>query len=228
MKKNIPTEGNRPGIGVSKGGVESLAKPSLSLPNFDPKTHQYSIDGKTIPSVTQILSPLNDFSMVDPGVMERAKAFGNSVHDMIRMDCSGELDVGSLDPILQKILESFHSILTLNRWKILLFEQMVFHPVHHYAGTFDLLVVDRFKKIHLIELKTRDARPEYDELQTVAYQRAIEATYDPKIKIQKRFVMSLYHTGEVKITELNRKEVAWNTFLSLLNVYRWKKNYTKE
>src|SRR5262245_30523239 len=44
--------------------------------DFDAAHHAYSIDGKPVPSVTQVLAPQNDWSHVDAWALEAAAALG--------------------------------------------------------------------------------------------------------------------------------------------------------
>lgn len=44
---------------------------------FDEQTHIYKLNGEIIPSVTQVLSRLSDFSYADPAILARKADIGS-------------------------------------------------------------------------------------------------------------------------------------------------------
>lgn len=64
---------------------------------FDPVAHRYTLDGRVLPSVTQILRGLDDFSHVPARVLERARDRGTRVHSACNLDVLGTLDEATVD-----------------------------------------------------------------------------------------------------------------------------------
>ena len=54
--------------------------------NFEPTAHRYTWNKRTIPSVTQALEPLFDFSSVPYSVLERKRQIGTQVHHAIEAE----------------------------------------------------------------------------------------------------------------------------------------------
>ena len=52
---------------------------------FNEDNHTYELDGRPLPSVTEILSILNDFSDVSPYVLAQAARRGTLVHEYCEM-----------------------------------------------------------------------------------------------------------------------------------------------
>lgn len=66
--------------------------------SFDPGPHRYTWNNRPIPSVTQCLAPLFDWSQVPPAVLERKRQIGVHIHHAIQLDMQCMLDEKSLDP----------------------------------------------------------------------------------------------------------------------------------
>lgn len=65
--------------------------------NFDPIPHRYTWNGRTVPSVTQCLEPLFDFSDVPRATLERKARIGTTVHQAIHEEMLGHLDLDTID-----------------------------------------------------------------------------------------------------------------------------------
>src|SRR6185295_6293679 len=110
------------------------------LVEFEPLSHTYRINGCPAPGVTRVLGDqLEDFSMVDPEVLEAARVFGTHVHEAVHFWNIGELDWPSLDPLLVRPVEQWAEFIESNDITIIASEVMVAHPLHKYAGRLDTL-----------------------------------------------------------------------------------------
>src|SRR5450755_787122 len=67
---------------------------------FDAEAHEYRLAGLVLPSVTQIIAPLTDYSGIPADVMEFARARGQAVHLACELDDKKDLDESTLDPQL--------------------------------------------------------------------------------------------------------------------------------
>jgi hypothetical protein len=79
---------------------------------FTQEDHTYRLDGEPLPSVSRIKSPLTDFSMVDPEVLQRAADFGTACHKMVELHLAGQLDMSSLDENLFGCLDAWELFLS--------------------------------------------------------------------------------------------------------------------
>lgn len=68
--------------------------------DFDEQTHTYRLDGVVIPSVTQVLASMSDFSWVNPAVLARKADIGRKVHKVCEWWDKDELDEETLHPLL--------------------------------------------------------------------------------------------------------------------------------
>jgi len=182
---------------------------------FSEKDHVYLLDGKVIPSCTQILQGVGliQFNGVSPDVLERAAAFGTAAHRACALDDLGDLDEQSLDPNLKPYLDAWRTF--RGDMKFDAIEQPLWHPVYGFAGC-----PDRVAGNSIIEIKTSAVVPAWAQLQTAGY--AILAD----IPTARRIVVHLKPNGSYSIIEhKDRKNRA--VFLSCLTAYQWRiKNAT--
>lgn len=65
---------------------------------YNEDTRIHTLDGKVIPSVSNIVQPLSmDYSKAHPGKLERKRDLGISFHECIRLFLSNDLDEDSID-----------------------------------------------------------------------------------------------------------------------------------
>lgn len=121
---------------------------------FDEEKHIYKLDGKVLPSITQICSVVSNlyYEEVDKSILEKASYRGTQVHNAIE----NYLKYGDyvIDNRYEDYMIKFKKFLELENFKS--FEILEIENRYHntqYAGTIDLLV--KYKdKIILIDHKT--------------------------------------------------------------------------
>ncbi len=105
---------------------------------FEEETHTYRLDGKIIPSVTEILTDVGlypDFSMTDPWYAER----GSLVHLATHYYDNGTLDPDSIDDEIHGYLKSYLEFKNVYLFDVKESEMRVHDPIYWYAGTADKL-----------------------------------------------------------------------------------------
>jgi hypothetical protein len=110
---------------------------------FDEAAHRYTVDGKIIPSVTQIISAvgLYEFDYVSADTLAVAAERGRIVHTYIEWYEHGELDETSIDPELQGYFNAYLSMKAAGKIpaKAELIEHRAYSAKYGYAGTLDML-----------------------------------------------------------------------------------------
>ncbi len=183
---------------------------------FDEDRHVYTLDGEPLPSVTQIIRPLHDFSEVPPDVLRRAAEFGTAVHKTVELYLDDDLDEDSLDEPLCGCLLAFKAFQSVH-WDIFdeqpIIEKPGYHPKLKYAGTPDLDFPSR-----VIDLKSRKTNMLTDAIQTAAYDHMTGKGN------RARYVLELYQDASYNLVRLNPTkrsgEDAWRKFRFLLDHYR--------
>ncbi len=133
---------------------------------FNKKDHTYFLNEKRLPSVTQIISDLNDFSGIPANVLELKSQLGTEFHRIIKLHFLDNLVYDSID---QRLVKSFDSFLTwssprLEEFRKGLSEHRMFNEKMWFAGTCDLALPGE-----LYDWKLRNYNPVIDILQLAAY-----------------------------------------------------------
>ena len=102
----------------------------MSVLLFDEVSHTYTAGGVVVPSVTQILAPLNDLSFIGPEVLAYKRALGTAVHKATELYDLGELDESSVADVVRPYLDAWIRLRTELQFEILGMDERVFHPAH--------------------------------------------------------------------------------------------------
>lgn len=182
---------------------------------FDPEKHQYRYGGVVVPSVTQVLSILQDFSQIDPGTLEWKANLGTQVHAATELDDSDNL--GEYDQQIGGYIEAWRRFKRETGFRPVHIEQKVFHKKHMYAGTLDRIGVMGSKNV-LVDIKTTSVI----NLATVGPQTAAYAEAWGFHGM--RFVVQLKPDGKYKLEPCKNK-MDFQVFLNCLNLWRWKEQH---
>ncbi len=178
---------------------------------FDAGTHTYTLGGRVLPSVTQVLSILDRFERVPPAMLDAAREFGTHVHMACDLDNRGVLDEASLDAALLPYLEGWRKFRRVSGAVILESELRVHHAGLAYAGTLDVLA--HWKSRHcIIDIKSGQV-PRTVGPQTAAYAHALT------IQRPARYCVQLM-PNDYRVHALTDPR-DWSIFLSCLNLTKW-------
>lgn len=183
---------------------------------FDEAAHAYQWNGAPVPSVTQIISPLSDFSMVREDVMQAAQEFGRFVHLTCELYDRGELNEAELDPQLRPYLDGWIKFCNDSGAKWDTIELREYHDKHGYAGTADRKGIV-FGDPAVVDIKTSVSLSPAVGLQLAAYKNLGDTASKPKTR---RFAVQLRDDGTYRAPEFKDAN-DWPTFLSMLNVRNW-------
>jgi len=190
----------------------------MSELEFEEKTHTYKLMGMRIPSVTQVLEPLEDFSGIDPDVLETARVFGTHVHDACALMLKVKLNWSTLDPSLIPYVTAARDFIRERKLVVLNAEERMHEPDLRFAGTIDLFA-SWHGKLTIFDWKSATSMPRSAALQTAGYSILMKKTF----AIQKlhRAGVLLRPDGTYKIYEFkDRRDHNW--FLSALNLWHWR------
>ena len=184
---------------------------------FDPQSHTYTVDGRTVPSVTQIL---RECGMIDTAKYGDGSAAvrGTYVAEATEYDDQGALDEDTLDPRLIGYVDAWRSFRAHTSAVIVASEGIVYDSVYGYAGRFDRIV-----RIHgqtwLLDLKTGGQEP-WHSLQTAAYCACLD---DPGMR---RGAVYLTPTGGYRLVE-HSDPSDLVVFRSAVAVAAWKRSHCR-
>jgi len=182
---------------------------------FDEATHTYSLDGKVVPSVTQILNIANDFGFVNKDVLDRASKFGTAVHKATELYDACDLNEATLDIALLPYLDAWKMFLSNTNFRVISSEARVYSK-HGYAGTFDRLGYLN-GRLTLLDIKTSTTVARSTSLQLAAYEQAYKEMHD--MQIEQLISVQLKPCAYTIRHHDDRTDFL--TFLNFLNVYKW-------
>jgi len=169
------------------------------------------------PSVTQILSPYTDFSMVPEHILSRATERGQKIHAICAAILQG-LWVPRIEPELAGYIASFQA------WKEQFIEEVIFvehelvDPVYGFIGHPDM-IVRAYKEIILVDLKTPVVLQKAWQLQLSAY---LHLARKNGHKPNKAGSLRLTPNGAIpKMQWYLDNANDFNIFLGLLNGFRY-------
>jgi hypothetical protein len=195
---------------------------------FEPVAHVYRWGGVLVPSVTQVLKPLTDFSMIAVDVLERARAEGVEIHRMIELDCSDNLDSESLPEWIRPYWAAWQKFKVETGFEVVASERQMYHPTLRYAGTCDL--VGRVPKISRAGLALIDVKRSLFAGPVIGLQLAAYAALwdcQPSLeRIKQRFAFQPRKDSTYRLPEFTDTTDRM-TFQALLTVHKWRMNHAK-
>lgn len=196
---------------------------------FDPDKHEYWLEDRRLPSVSEIIAPIVDYSMVPEDRLTFARDRGTAVHKACELDDRGTLDDASVDDEhVRPFLEAYRRFRIEYEFEPVSIEEPRFCLMHGFAGT-----PDRFGSILLPDAKTGRTRRVNAvlDLKTVAQMGPVTgvqlAGYELLLD---RYGMR----GEARIGLQLRKDGTYRvrsygnevpTFLSLRNLWNWRQKH---
>lgn len=188
--------------------------------DFDPDTHTYRVQGAVKPSVTQILKPLCGYEWVSQEVLERKGDIGRATHKAVELWLSPEgLDETSLHESVRPYFDAYRRFHDAVKPEILATEQQVYHETMGYCGTLDLEAF-MFGELSMPDIKTVAQMGPVVGIQTAAYSQARGGSHV-------RYGLQLRPDGTYRLEKYS-DPTDWPTFLSLINVHRWKQKHNQE
>lgn len=188
---------------------------------FDQENHIYRLDDKIIPSYSQIAKDLGliDYSRVRQEDLDWKAKVGKAVHTAIFLHNTGELDMDSLDPVVNSYFKSWLMFVELYKPTILTqySEKPICSVKWRYGVTPDIIA--EIKYLTDLEIKTVTSMNPVTALQTEAQTIAIEETY--KLKIKQRWGLQLIPNAMPKL-EVYTDTSDFSAWLSCVNTWHLK------
>jgi hypothetical protein len=143
-------------------------------PDFNPDKHEYTMDGRVIPSVTQVLKKVGfiDTKWYKPSDRDR----GSTVHELLQLYDQGLLDPNIVQAEYRGYIDAYMDFLAVSKVEYDQIEVPVYHKKFKYAGT-----PDRVGKLNdipcVLDIKTGGV-VDWHGIQLAAYSLAIGNGHD--------------------------------------------------
>lgn len=188
---------------------------------FDEPSHTYRVDGRVVPSVTQLLGTLQDWQGVPPSVLEAKAELGRCVHKACELDDADDLDEESIDPVVLGYLQGWRKFKRETGALILQSERQLANRLLGFAGTLDrvaeLLAVsagDRW----LIDIKSSSTLAPWVGVQLAGYRLLLESNGE---RVDRLAAVQLLPDGTYRIERYGHPDDV-RCFMSLLAVHHWR------
>lgn len=207
----------------------------MSALTFDPVGHVYVLDGRRVPSVTDILKHAGviDFSHVPPPILEDARRRGAAVHAAVHYYNEADLDLDAFArdfPAWVGYLDAWRTFTERRRFQAVLNERRIASRRYQVAGTADCFGLLDGSPV-LLDFATGDPRDTAKDLQTAAYYAlALEWSADgddPELAaflsasrgVLRRYAVALHADGSFALTPY-AGATDFREFLALVTAYR--------
>ena len=184
---------------------------------FDPIEHKYWLGDEVMPSVTQIIAPLNDFSKVPPDVLSKKAKSGSDIHLTIKLWLDNTLDESTLsegNKIALDLFEKWFVSEEACRFGVLKeYENPTYHKKFNYGGTPDLVFGEA-----IVDLKTRKYNKYYDPVQLAGYLKMY-----PEWPPKSLWVLFIDIVERKTTLQKAENKPAWGMFRQLLDKFNYDK-----
>jgi hypothetical protein len=188
---------------------------------FDPASHEYRLEGRRLPSVTEILDPYTGLEYVDRSTLEAARELGTHVHEAVHLYNTGRL--AHCPERIVPYLEGWKAFLAESGAVVTASEMRVHSDEHQYAGTLDSLAYWTGRDC-LIDVKSGSIVPKTVGPQTSAYVDALNEQHGTRVRL--RYCIHLTGDGRYrshKLTDVRDRHI----FQSALNIHNWYRSSKK-
>ena len=184
---------------------------------FNEEDHEYFLGKEKLPCVSDILAPLDDWSMIPASVLENKRIFGTNVHLMVKYYLEGDLDEDDLSDDLRGCLNAFKKWRDTEKWSLdhAKIEVPQYHLKFKYAGTPDIDEIVR----GVVDIKTRLPDMLKDPLQLTAYKN-----FDRPDR--PGYILSLFPDGTYVFEKMPEKQ-SWNIFRKMLKHHKDVKEFAE-
>ncbi len=186
---------------------------------FDPVAHIYRINGVAFPSLTQIIKPLIDYSMVSEEMLALAAERGSAAHLATEYADQDMLDEDTLDPRLTGYLQAWRQFRIDKAAKPVVIERQLAHVLLGYCCTLDrIMTFGNSQSLELVEIKTTSQLLPATGVQLVGQELAWIANGGQKPK--GRHAVQLRADGTYRFKTYSDPDEL-PTFMACLALRRW-------
>lgn len=180
---------------------------------FVSETHTYWLDDVEMPSLSRIISPLNDFVSVHPDVLNAKAQAGTDIHKTVELWLAGCLDMDNLaegNRIALDLFIGWYKKTAGDYGKPVCVEVPTYHHKLLYGTTPDIVFEEA-----IIEIKTRPYKKIRDDVQLIAQSKCF-----PEFPPKRLMVLSLDIVARKYTFQSAENKQAWSIFRKLLDKYR--------
>jgi hypothetical protein len=185
---------------------------------FEPEGHKYFLKERQVPSVTDVLEPLQQLDGVPIEALEHARIRGQHVHSACHLMIHKLLEWRTLDPVLVPYVSAAKKMIEELEIKVLVSEYRMADEGLRVAGTLDIIGIMK-RNTCLFDWKSSAAMPRTAGPQTAAYDHLYRRNLGGRP--MKRYGVLLTAEGTYKLYPFeDSRDFTW--FTSALNIWHWR------
>ena len=184
---------------------------------FNEELHEYRWNGNVVPSVTQVLKGLTDYSFIKPEVLAKAQEEGKAVHKMVELYLKD--DLGAVPAWMYGHLNAWQRFQSDTGFKARLIEHRGYCEAMGFAGTLDLEGEIEGDPM-LIDLKRSFYAGAAIGLQLAGYEILVGRALSGGARYQ-RMALRLLPTGRYEVEEFNDGSDR-SVFLAAVTMHKWR------
>ena len=199
--------------------LHALVKPP-PIASYCHRSHVYSLDGVVVPGVSECLknAALADYSQVPVGVLQAAADRGTALHEATALLDQENLDLESVDPVIQGYLLSYQLwrenarpvYRDIERWGIFDCNGL------KYGGTVDRIgFLEMGAEIWVLDIKTSSKRQDWWAIQTAAYDEQQD---------KRRGVIHCFKDGKAAQLIEYTEDTDYSVWEACLKLEHWKRS----
>lgn len=197
----------------------------MAFLHFDSDTHTYTLNGKKLPSVTEICGLLNNWGDINPAILMQAARRGTVVHEYAELiDYGVDEDGIECEPELAGYVIAYMRFLRDYRplWEMV--EQKVYSEQFGFAGTLDRYGTIDGKPV-LLDIKTSSSVNKLQKIIWACQLSAYQLLLAKEGEEVKRWNLVLKRDGKYQIIDAaeSEKKYAFSGFTlfnTLLLIYK--------
>ena len=190
----------------------------VGTPTFDEAAHAYTFEGKSVPSVTQVMRPITQlaYGAIPLEVLRKAAAFGTAVHACTELYDQDDLDPFSVEDDWLPYMAGWEGFRKDRKPEIIAIELRL--ACSKYAGTIDRIMrIDG--ELWVIDIKTTCELHAHVGVQLAAYAALAEKHLGTKERIR-RGAVQLRDDGGYRLREYTHLNDE-TCFAGLLGIFYW-------
>jgi hypothetical protein len=185
---------------------------------FDADSHTYAVNGRQLPSVTQVIRAVVPGWQAGEWYLQR----GRAVHHGCRLLDESQIDWETVDPLIRPQLGAWQDFRRTNGYTVGVVEASFYHPIYQYAGTIDR-TLRRGRELWICDIKSSIEPQVIPQLGGYALMLEHGMRNLTKEKLAGGVAVQLKKDGDYKCHWLDKKELqeAGRIFLAMLTVYNF-------
>lgn len=186
-----------------------------ALLTFDEAKHEYRLDGRVVPSVTQVLGAVyrDVYAGIPAEVLARKAALGQAVHRVIQLFLLERLDTSTVHASVEPYFESWLQWWATTEYQVFQAEHQFYNQAGGYAGTIDFRSLDNTPAV--VDWKITSTRVPTHPIQIGGYAYHTGATEGGCL-----YLKDDGSPGEYVPTNLLRAKADWLATLRVYNLMK--------